>query len=241
MSKNLTTTRPDYDPEQINNLRELGQRVRFARNGEDLDAAQHAVLRKVYKREGDSLVFDPATLDTPLSRVIDGEAGMMEGLGLLDGETKEIIEERLGMAVDDLVMGIRNAALQALLDWLFGCKTGPAPRAVLKRLFAFVRVVSPDHVWRMSQTDVGAMFGETRAATCEREKREVEEFFRLWCVTKWTANRGGKSAEAREKYSKQKKGNHCRKGGKKVARLYSEPVVVKHRHGAGVMPVPAGI
>lgn len=232
--------RPNYDAENISRLRELGDRVRDARNGEDMEAAQHAVLRKVYKREGDNLVFDPATLDTPLSRVINGEAATAHSLAMVDTRSRELIEEAMGMALDDLILGLRNDALQALLDWLFGSKVGPSPRQVLKRLYAFVRVISPDHVWRMSQSDVGALFGETRAATCEREKRELEEFFRLWSQTKWTANRGGKTAAAREKYSQQKKGNHCRKGGKKVDRFFAEPVVRTSKHG-GAMPIGVSI
>lgn len=195
--------------------------MRDRTQGHDLEAAQRVVLRRVYKREGDNLIFDPATLDTPLGNVVDGEEAVMTMVNAIDAESRAIIEERLGQDMQDWLMGVRNQTLQVLLDWIFGARDGPLPRTVLKRLYAFARVISPDHVWRMSQTDLGHLFDETRAAVCEREKQEVEAFFRLWTLTKWTVA-GGKSHGARERYAREKQGNLSRKGGKKVERLFGK-------------------
>lgn len=181
-----------------------------------LEARQAHVLRQVWRANGDSVEFDPATVVTPLSKVLDAEAAVRSLEGL-DQETREMIGEQLGMEIDDLVLGVRNDAMQVLFDFIFGGSI--LPREVLKRLFGFVRVFSPTHSWNMSQTQLAALLGETKGATNAREKREVEQFYRLWTLKTWQPA-GGKSATARERYSKDRKGNHCRKGGKKMQRLF---------------------
>lgn len=193
----------------------------MASKGQDFEEAQRGVLRRVYRREGDNLVFDPAILATPLSKVLDGEEHIRHITEAMDAETREIIEERLGESMADWLMSVRNHALQVLLDWIYGDEDGPLPRKVLKRLYIFTRAMSRDHVWRMNQQDLADLFGETRAAVCEREKQEVEGFLRLWNASSFTVG-GGKSTAARKRYAKERKGNHCRKGGKKVARLYEK-------------------
>ena len=190
-------------------------------SGLAMEMAQRSVLAQVYKREGETLTFDPATLSTPLSDVLDNELHVTRLLGELDEETRHLIEERLDVDLEEWLYQVRSEVLQVLLDFLFGGDEGPLPRKVLKRLFAFVRVLSPNHVWCMTQTDVGRLFNETRANVQAREKAEVESFYRLWCTSKWTAS-GGKSASARERYARDKRGNDSRKGGKKFRHLLEQ-------------------
>lgn len=186
-----------------------------------MERAQMAVLGRVYKREGDTLIFDPCDLRTPLSDVLDNELHVTRLLGELDDETRKMIEARLDVDLEEWLYEVRQEVLTVLLDFLFGGAEGPLPRKVLKRLFAFVRVLSPNHVWNMQQVDVAILMGESKQNFQQLEKREVEAFYRLWCTSKWVAG-GGKSESARQRYSTDKRGNDSRRGGKKFRHLLEQ-------------------
>lgn len=186
-----------------------------------MEMAQRAVLGRIYKREGATLIFDPCDLRTPLSDVLDNELHVTRLLGELDEETRKMIEARLDVDLEEWLYEVRQEVLTVLLDFLFGGDEGPLPKKVLKRLFSFVRVLSPNHVWNMNHEDMGQLMGETKQNSKAREKSEVEAFYRLWCLSEWIPA-GGKSKSARERYKRDKRGNDSRRGGEKIRHLLEQ-------------------
>lgn len=90
--------------------------------------------------------------------------------------------------------------------------------AAFKNFVALVRRVDPERCSKVSQKTVAVFFGETRAATCAREKRVVEEAAKELGISGYHLLGGTKRDEARRKYAAAQKGNRNRrkaKGGKK--------------------------
>lgn len=96
---------------------------------------------------------------------------------------------------------------------------GPHPIKALKRLFAITRRISPQHLCAMTLDQVAILLNETRQATQTREERVVEDLLKKLGFKAKAAR--GKDAEARAKYSQQRKGTKSRLGGKKAFRKYS--------------------
>lgn len=110
---------------------------------------------------------------------------------------------------------ISVATVEGLLDYIFA--EGPCLLKAAKRLYHLAYNVSPQHVWLMNQTALGKMLNEGRASFSARDIRVWEE----WLERKGffgSRNMGKKNNEARAAYSTQKKGNVCKRGGKRAQR-----------------------
>lgn len=106
----------------------------------------------------------------------------------------------------------RHQTLRALMKMLFG--GGPEPVAVAERMFALARTVCSDAAWGLKQWEVGALFGDIRQTWQQKEKRMIEELITRYSTIEFT-NAGGKSASARAKLSKDRRGNTSRKLGRR--------------------------
>lgn len=112
----------------------------------------------------------------------------------------------------------RVIVVAELMNFLWA--DGPHPIKALKRLFAITRRISPHHLCSMTLDQVAILLNETKQATQTREERVVEDLLKGLGFKATKAPRG-KSAEARETYSKLRKGSKSRLGGKKAMRKYS--------------------
>lgn len=108
----------------------------------------------------------------------------------------------------------RQEAIAALLRFIFF--EGPAPRRTVRRVYVLAKVMAPLLILNMTLTDLGEIFGETRAAWSWRAKHKFNEYL---------ASRGAKACKANyqksdaacEKYSKAQLGNRNRIGGARAA------------------------
>lgn len=103
------------------------------------------------------------------------------------------------------------AFFDRFFDFLY--EDGPHPGWVLRRVFALARRYRPELILKMNGTDLGLMFGETRAA---QSWRMQAIFDRLKLSGVRGARGGGFKCEAsRESYSEAARGNSNRSKQKK--------------------------
>ncbi len=127
---------------------------------------------------------------------------------MLSEEAEEF--ERMADTVEDGER-LRQEFFQRFFDFLF--EDGPHPGWVLRRLYVLARRYRPDLVLRMNGTDLGLLFGETRAAQSYR----MQLIFDRLRGAGARGFRGGgcKSEGSREAYAASAAGNHNRAKGKK--------------------------
>lgn len=193
-------------------------RGRGAACAEEVDQVE--VLERMAAKHRGFLTVDSSAVSVSLEDMTGPDLALLEQLDTLPEELRLTLEKRIDDTLEEWLMTARKRTLLFFLDFVFGSKRGPLPRKVLRRLFLVTRAVSPDHVWRMNKQDLADLFGETRANIDAQEKAEVEAFVRLWGLKTWQVS-GGKSATAREKFARQKKGNRCRSGGKKLDQYFN--------------------
>lgn len=187
---------------------------------EAYEAHVGALLTKVWDREGETLVFNPVDLNTPLSAVLEGEKTCarvhVEDLPMDQAHLAEMDREELMAVVLQLIDErdeVRSLTLNALLNFLFG--DGPDPIKVSERGFILARAVAPENVWKMKQWEAGAIHGLMKQTWREMEKRLIEELLSRLATTGVFTMSGGKSQSARQRYAEDKKGNTSRKQGRK--------------------------
>jgi len=100
---------------------------------------------------------------------------------------------------------------QRFLDFVF--EEGPHPGWVMRRVYALARRYRPELILHMNGTDLGLLFGETRAAQSHR----MQLLFDRLRQAGVRGGRGGgcKSQGSREVYASAARGNHNRAKGKK--------------------------
>lgn len=179
------------------------------------------ILSHVWRREGETLVCDPADASTPLVELLGREdakhGAPLEYLPAELAELRYMARSKLAALVVELVDELQQARRNtqaALLNFLF--EDGPDMLRVLERLFIFTRAARMDAVWRMSQTEMAAMFGHTRQNWQLKEKALIEELVQRWGRAEFVKG-GGKKYSARVAYSMDRKGNHNRKSGRLAA------------------------
>lgn len=187
----------------------------------EYEAMVGGVLSQVYRREGEFLTVDPADLDTPLTAVLEAEdCGSTrvdpDWLPVELAEMKELPREELLGVILRLVerqQRERQHMQAVFLDFLFA--KGPDPRAVLERLFMYVRARSRYHVWGAKQNEIAALFGHLKQNWQHLEEAFIEDLVSRWSRAEFI-NSGGKNAAARLAYGAQRKGNTSRKRGRKA-------------------------
>lgn len=122
----------------------------------------------------------------------------------------ELIRREEGDAGEERMVQ-RQEIFRGLLGYFFA--DGPEPLDVLRRVYAVVKAVAPDHIGDMSLEDLAVLCGDGgRATTSARIKR---------IYNRYIEEAGGrsvsapfqKSAETVGKYQAAQRGNHNRKQG----------------------------
>jgi hypothetical protein len=191
----------------------------MSRAKEEYESMVGGVLSHVYRREGDTLVCDPAELTTPLVNLLDREddkapRGDLEWLPPDLAELRYMARHKIAAMVERLVAErheIRRATLDTFLNYLF--QGGPDPLAVLERLFIYTRAAKCGNVWNMRQTEMAALFGHTKQNWQHKEAKLMEELVSRWSRSEFI-NAGGKSYSARLAYAANRQGNTNRKCGR---------------------------
>ncbi len=178
------------------------------------------LLSEVWRREGEFLTFDPTDLDTPLTAVLEAEAGSTR----VDPDwTPPELDDLKRMSRVELLEQImelmerrqreREDMLQVFFNYLFA--RGPDPLEVLQRLFIYARACHSGHAWGMQQNEVAALLGHTKQNWQHLEEKVIEDLVTRWSRTEFV-NSGGKSVAARLSYAKLRMGNTIRKNGKRA-------------------------
>lgn len=108
----------------------------------------------------------------------------------------------------------RLDALEVLLDYVW--QEGLVdPWQGFKRLVAMTRRVKPSYLRGMTQTEVGIVLRETKAAPSAREKRVVEGILRRFKMLGYHLLGDTKSEETRRRCGEAQKGNTNRRGGRR--------------------------
>jgi hypothetical protein len=177
------------------------------------------LLSHVWRKNGDFLEVEPAEMETPLTAVLDGEAGATrvdpEWLPSDQQDLRRMDREELMCLVLKLIEerdSMRQASLKTMMGFLFA--RGPEPLSVLERCFMVARAVHDRWLWRANGTQVAALLGRSKQDWQNLEESVIEELVRRW--TRDTAVMGaGKSFSARQRYSADKRGNTSRKLGRR--------------------------
>lgn len=177
------------------------------------------VLSQVYRREGEFLTVDPADLNTPLMAVLEEEDGRSTRVDPewvpveLDELKAASREELLGLIMKFVERRDRERARMQTVFFDFLFARGPDPRAVLERLFMYVRARSREHVWGARQGEIAALFGHIKQNWQHLEEAFIEDLVSRWSRSEFV-NSGGKNVAARLAYAMQRKGNTSRKHGR---------------------------
>ncbi len=182
------------------------------------------MLEKVWDREGETLTYNPVDLRTPLCEVMGAE----DSDRVSDETQLPLDEEHLAEMDCEQLMAVvlelkadrdhtRARTLHVVLNFLFG--DGPEPLKVSERAFILARALGPNNVWNMEQWEAGAMHGLIRQTWQQMEKRLIEEMAARLSSTSAFTLAGGKSYAARERYSREKKGNTSRKLGRRQGEM----------------------
>lgn len=178
------------------------------------EARMVEVLSRVWKREGDFLTVEPASLETPLTELLAEEAGSTrvdpDWLPSDMAEIKAMDREQLLALILELKAerdGQRLKVLKTLMSYFFS--RGPEPVLVAELVFMVAEVMHEDHAWRMNGTELAALFGRSKQDWQSLRVKIVEELVRRWTREDAVLG-GGKSFAARQKYAKGKKGNTSR-------------------------------
>jgi len=91
---------------------------------------------------------------------------------------------------------------------------GPSPEKALKRLVSLTWAVSREHLANMSQTDLGLLTHETKAAWCHRIKLVYSDYLRSRGF-RGSRVPGQKSETATQIYARAARNNTSRKRGRK--------------------------
>lgn len=150
----------------------------------------------IYARTPDQEVMEAEELKLPAMTLREAIAGS-EGIPLSDEEMQE---------------RVRNWRI--FLDYIFQGGISN-PWAAFKNLLAVVRRVNPSYLDGVSQTELGILLNETRAAPSAREIRVVEGLLKRWGVAGFHLLGGTKSETARERCAEAQRGNQNRRLGKK--------------------------
>lgn len=134
---------------------------------------------------------EPVELSTPLDELM----------------LKEEAESFERMTGDEGEMRLLLAFFDRFFDFLY--EDGPHPGWVLRRVYALARRYKPDLILGMNGTDLGLMFGESRAAQSWR----MQAIFDRLRGAGVRGSRGGgfKTEDAREAYSAAQRGNNNRR------------------------------
>lgn len=106
----------------------------------------------------------------------------------------------------------------AFLTILFA--EGASPLKVLKRLFAFVWAVRRELLVNMTQTELGLLMGETRAAVSHRVNVVYSDYLKRMGF-RGTRLPGQKSETSRETFARKAAGNTSRASGRKAGECRS--------------------
>jgi|GEM_PF-2826116 len=198
------------------------------------EAQVGALLSNVWRREGEFLLVDPVELNTPLTAVLEEEAGTLRmdpewlpsDLSALAAAPRE---ELLGLicALMEERDNIRQRTQQVTKDYLFG--GGPEPLAVLERLFLLASAGHEGCVWNMRRCEVAALFGHSKQNWRHIEERLIEDLVTRFSRVEFV-NSGGKSVAARAKYAHDKKGNVSRKNGRRRGDEMPPLPAAEHAH-----------
>lgn len=191
----------------------------MSRASEFYEARLVEVLSHVWRKNGDFLEVEPAHMETPLTALLDAEAGStrvdpewlpsdMQELGKMDREellarVMELVAER---------DGFRLSALKSLMSFFFS--RGPEPVLVAELVFMVAEVMHEDHAWRMNGTQLAALFGRSKQDWQSLREKLIEDLVRRWTRDDAVLG-GGKSFAARQRYAQDKRGNTSRKLGRR--------------------------
>lgn len=158
-------------------------------NADSFDREINSVLARAALKQGYSA--EAVTVRTPLDDLIRGEE--------VDGES------------DDEVAELRRKILRHLLRFFFA--DGPHPGAVVRRVYAVAKPLTPELIMHMTCEDLANMLGETKAAHSWRILKIFSDYQRARGVKGFKAA-FQKSESARAKYSRAQQGNSNRRGKK---------------------------
>lgn len=187
---------------------------------EQYEAHVGGTLAKVWRREGEFLVVDPADFNTPLTEVIGREAGstrvdpdwLPSDQQALRGMDREELIARVLQLLEELD-DARRQAVNTALNFVFG--KGPDPLTALERLFMLARAQHQAHDWNMRQVEVASLLGRSKQDWQLMEEEVVCELVDRYSRSEFVMS-GGKSASAQIAYSKAQKGNKHRAHGRKA-------------------------
>jgi hypothetical protein len=191
----------------------------MSRAREFYEARMVEILSHVWRKNGDFLEVEPADMETPLTALLDAEAGSTrvdpEWLPSDLQEIKDMDREELMAMVLELVTerdGFRLAALKTLMSFFFS--RGPEPLLVAELVFMVAEVMHEEHAWRMNGTQMAALFGRSKQDWQSLREKLIEDLVRRWTRDDAVMG-GGKSYSARQRYKVDKKGNTSRKLGRR--------------------------
>lgn len=192
----------------------------MSRAREEYESMVGGLMSQAWFHHGEHLVVDAVELDTPLTAVLEAEAGSTrvdpEWMPPEMEEMKAMCrEELLGIVLELLEQRHeeRKRMQKVFMDFLFA--DGPDPLRVLYRLFIYARACHAGHAWGMSLTQMAALFGHSKQNWQHMEERIIEDLVSRWSRTEFV-NSGGKSAAARLAYSLLQRGNTHRRNGRKA-------------------------
>lgn len=157
---------------------------------EEYQYALEAVVKDRYEECGEGLPFDPYQPGLDVAHVLEAHEDD-------DFDFAQCREWRFRMT-------------KRLLEFL--AADGVQPGKILKRLLVVMRCAAPHLVLHMNQDHVGIILNESKQAVQTREEKVWEAFLKA-AGAQVVARPNGKSKEARERYSEERKGMQSRKGG----------------------------
>jgi hypothetical protein len=185
------------------------------------------VLARVWRREGEHIVVDPAHMETPVTEILAKEAGSTRvDPDWLPSDLAELRhadrEELLALVLEQMAErdGMRQRVLRVLMDFFFA--PGPEPLLVLERVFMVARVMHEDHAWKMNLTEMATLLGRSKQDWQSIEERVLEDLVQRYSRVEFVMG-AGKSAAARATYAANKKGNTSRKLGRRKGDEHGRP------------------
>lgn len=147
-------------------------------------------------------------IEAGVDRIVEA---IVEAIEMDDESLREIVREAIG----DEIQRTRLNTVRGMLRYFW--HGGLNPWEAMKKLLAATREAACHLIGGVSQTEVAALLGETKAATSAREK-QLEELLKRWGVRGFRLVGGGKTDEAREIYRQVQKGNKSRRKGQRRKR-----------------------
>ena len=183
----------------------------FAGRQEVADA--RTPLSILLQGEAHERVESNRAIDAAVRRIADGiarEWGVDGGPDEMD-----LLRELVRAEIAEEIQQTRLNTVRGMLRYFW--HGGLNPWEAMKKLLAATRESACHLIGGVTQTEVAALLGETKAATSAREKH-LEGLLKRGGVKGFRLVGGGKTDEAREVYRRVQKGNRSREKGERRKR-----------------------